>query len=72
MLPKILITSKKASNKSCLELNFIQKNQRAHISVSPQSGARGCEGLIQLKYYIVLKRQITFNLGLNTDKNTEN
>ncbi len=40
--------------------------------VSPQSGARRLERLIWLKYYIVLKRQITFNLGLNADKNTDN
>ncbi len=30
------------------------------MSVSPQSGAGGCERLIWLKYYIVLKWQITF------------
>ncbi len=40
------------------------------MSVFHQSGARGLEKLIQLKYYIVLKRQITFNLGLNAVENT--
>ncbi len=34
MLPKIRITSKKASNKSCSELNFMQKSPRAHTSIS--------------------------------------
>ncbi len=28
---------KKASNKSCLELNFVQKSPRVHISISPRS-----------------------------------
>ncbi len=51
---------KKAWNKSCSELNFLQRSLRAHMSVSPQSGARRCERLIWLKYYIVLKWQITF------------
>ncbi len=42
------------------------------MSISPQSGVRRLERLIWLKYYIVLKKQIiTFNLGLNTDKNTD-
>ncbi len=53
---------KKASNKS-LELNFIHKSLLAHMSVSPpppQSGAMGAKRLIWLKYYIVLKWQITF------------
>ncbi len=30
---------KKGSNKSCLELNFVQKSSRAHMSISPASGA---------------------------------
>ncbi len=34
---------KKASNKSCLSLNFVQKSPGAHISISPQSGARGLD-----------------------------
>ncbi len=33
-LPKIPIASKKASNKSCSELNLVQKSLRAHMSVS--------------------------------------
>ncbi len=35
----------KSSIKSCLELNFLQKSSRAHISISPKSGARGVERL---------------------------
>ncbi len=71
-LPKIRIPSKKASNKSCLELNFVQKSPRAHMSIPPPpSGAMELERLIWLKYsYIALKRQFTFNLGLNAGKNT--
>ncbi len=34
-LPKIRITSKKGSNKNCSKLNFIHKNQRTHMSISP-------------------------------------
>ncbi len=40
------------------------------MSISPQSGARGLEKLIWLKYYNEQKRQITFTLGLNAVKNT--
>ncbi len=40
------------------------------MSISPWSGARGLEKLIWLKYYFVLKRQNTFNLGLNAAKST--
>ncbi len=70
MAPKIRIISKKASNKSCSELNFIQKSLQAHTSISPQGGARELERLMWLEYYIVLKLQITLNLVLNTTKNT--
>ncbi len=33
MLQKICIASKEASNKSCSELNFVQKSLRAHMSI---------------------------------------
>ncbi len=33
--------SKKASNKSRSELNLVEKSPRAHMSISPRSGARG-------------------------------
>ncbi len=52
---------KKVSNKSCSELDFVQKSPRGHMSIFPQSGARRLERLIWLKYYFVLKRGNTFN-----------
>ncbi len=58
MQPKVRISRKKASNKSCLELNFIQKNTRAHMYISPGSGARGLERLAHSKYCYVGKRKI--------------
>ncbi len=64
MLPKISIILKKVSSKSCSKLNFVQKSPRAHMSIPPQSGARGLERLIWLLYYMVLKLQITFSLEL--------
>ncbi len=70
MKPKIRIKSKKASNKSCLELNFIQESLPAQTSISPQCGASGLKRYIYLKYYFVQKRKNTFNLGLNAAKNT--
>ncbi len=52
MLPKIRIASKKASNKSCLELNFIQKSPRAPLSILSRSGARRLERLASSKYLV--------------------
>ncbi len=49
-------TLKKASNKSCWKLNFLQKSQWANMSIFSWSGVRGLEGLPCLKYYSVLKR----------------
>ncbi len=42
-LSKIRMVSKEASNKSCLELNFVQKSVDAHMSISPRSEARGLQ-----------------------------
>ncbi len=70
MLPKIRITSKKASNKNCLELNFVQKSPQVQMYISSWSGARELKRLVRLKYYILLKEQITFTLALNVAKNT--
>ncbi len=67
---KIRIASKKGSNRCCLKLNIVRKCSQMHVSIRPWSGARELEGLIQLKYYVVVKRQITINLGLNATKNT--
>ncbi len=69
MLPKIRMMSKISSNKSCSELNFIQKSQWAHIFLKRE--ARGLERLIRLKYYNKEKWQITFTLWLNTAKNID-
>ncbi len=67
-LQKIPITSKKVSNKNCLELNFQQKAQWMYISILPRSGTMG-EGGVQrlpcLKYYNLLKRESRFTLRLN-------
>ncbi len=40
-LQKIPIISKNVLNKNCLELNFLQKTQRLHMSISLRSGGRG-------------------------------
>ncbi len=53
MLRKIPITWKKASSKSCLQLNSLQKYQGAHMSTSTQSGVRELRRLMCLKYYNV-------------------
>ncbi len=39
-LSKLLVISKNYSNKSFWELNFVQKSQWAHTSISPKSEAR--------------------------------
>ncbi len=49
MLPKLPIISKNCSNKSW-KLNFVQKSQWAHMSISLRSGAMMLERLSSLKY----------------------
>ncbi len=61
---------KNASNKSCCELNFVQKSQQAHMCIFPRSVARGLQRLPSLKYYNVQKGESGLTLGLNNDKNT--
>ncbi len=56
MLPKMRITSKKVSNKSCSEFNLVHKSLRVHMSISLQSGGRGLERLASLKYYSIGKQ----------------
>ncbi len=58
MLSKILFILKNALNKSCWELNFLEKIQRAHASISPRSGSGGLQRWKCLKYYNVSKREI--------------
>ncbi len=43
MLQKVQIILKNNSNKNCLELNFLQKTQRTHFSISPRSGVMGLQ-----------------------------
>ncbi len=69
MLPKICVTFEKASNKSCSELDFVQKSAECICLSSPKSGAWGLQRLIRLKYNIVIKRENTLTLGLNAAKN---
>ncbi len=52
---KITDNNKKASNKSCSELNFLQKSYQAHVSISLRSGIRGLQRLPCLKHFNVLK-----------------
>ncbi len=37
---KLPIITKNTSNKSCSQLNFLQKSQQAQMSISPRSGTR--------------------------------
>ncbi len=68
-LPKIRITSKRASNKSCWALNSMQKSQWTHMSIYHQSEARDSKDCYRLKYYNVQKRESRFTLGLDTAEN---
>ncbi len=51
---KILIISKNTSNKNCSELNFLQKSQWTHNTISLSSVAEGLQKLPFLKYYNIL------------------
>ncbi len=61
---------KNGSNKNCLELNFLQKTQYAHMSISPRRGDKGLQKLICLKYFNVLKWKSRCTVGLNAAENT--
>ncbi len=65
MLPKVRITRKKASIKSCSELNFVQKSPQVDMSICLRSGARGLERLKWLKSDVELKQQIKINYFKN-------
>ncbi len=52
--PKIHIRSKNASSESCSALNFLQKSQWAHVSISSKGGAGRLQKLPLLKYFNVL------------------
>ncbi len=47
--PKICVASKKALNKSCSKLNFVQKSLQGHKSIFPRSKGRGLERFPSLK-----------------------
>ncbi len=51
---KIWIILKNSLNKSCTELNFLQKNQWNHIFTCPRSEARGLQRFAFLEYYNAL------------------
>ncbi len=71
-LPKIQIIRKNALNKICWKLNFLQKTQWAHMSISCRSKARGLLRLPCLKQYNVLKWESRFTLRLSAAKNMDN
>ncbi len=60
-LPKALIISKNALNKSC---SALQESQWVHMSISPRSGTRVLQRLKCLKYYNFLKWKTRFTLRL--------
>ncbi len=63
-----------ASHQKSFEYNLFRIESRICLSPPPHpycSETWGLERLIWLKYHTVLKRQITFNLGLTADNNSE-
>ncbi len=66
-LAQCCITSKKASNKSCSELNF----KIPRMSISRRSWTRELQGSICLKSYNLQKWEIRFALWLNAVKNSD-
>ncbi len=59
MLPKIRIISKKASSKSCSELNFVQRSPRDHMS-TPWSNRTWKIDLLEILYFIERANYIYF------------
>ncbi len=72
MLHKTMHHTKKSFKYKLFGIELRTKKFTSAYVYFPQSGARGFEKLKQMKYYTVLKWQITFNLGLNGDKNNDN
>ncbi len=68
--PKIRILRKKVQIK-VVRNYFLQKSPQEHILSLLRVELGGLERLICLKYDIVLKCQIAFNLGLSVAKNTQ-
>ncbi len=67
-LPKICIIPKNASNKSFSASNFGQKSLRGHLSISPQSGARGLERWYGLNMKLCRNGKIHSLLGWTLPK----
>ncbi len=63
LLPKVSIILTNALNKNCIELNFLQKTQRAHVFISSSSRAKG--------HQIFVNFEILLTLGLNAAKSTD-
>ncbi len=64
---------KKCSNKSCRELNFVQKSQWANMPISTRNGATGSKvWYVSNIIYIVLKwKVLRFIFRLNTAEITD-
>ncbi len=62
MLQKLSIISKNVSNKSCAELNFLQKNWWKQIFISSRRGGRGAKHLpfAGIKKYIPFGAEAVF------------
>ncbi len=69
-LPKIRIKSRKASNKSYSELNFVPIVRKRICLTPPPVWSQGFQRSVCLKSYNVQKWKIRFNLWFNTAKNT--
>ncbi len=68
-LPKLVIITRNTSNKSCSELNFLQKSRWVHFIILLRNGARGLRRLPCFKYYNVWDWESRFFLQHNAAKN---
>ncbi len=69
--PTLFLPSLKTINIRCWALNFIQKSQRADMSIFHRSGGTGPRRLSYMKYFNVLQWESRFPFGLNSAKNTD-
>ncbi len=65
-LPKLRIITKIASNKTCPELNFLQKSQWVHMSTSPRSEPGG---FVTITLYHNLSNMAIFQAPSSTPGN---
>ncbi len=61
--PKLPIISNNWSNKCCWELNFVQKSQWTHLSISARGGARSLERSICFKCLLYWNGKVVSLLG---------